>query len=103
MALDEYTVSDSAGSVALKGTHGYRYTKTGDDAKETDKDANGNPLTSESGTLDPYTFWVQSKKEGDKAKAHPVKIVMPLGGFESGLFRFPKIGEQVLVDNNGAN
>jgi hypothetical protein len=45
---------------------------------------------------DPYTFFA-STDVATPGLPHKVKIVMPLGGLESGLFRFPKVGEKVLV------
>jgi hypothetical protein len=42
----------------------------------------------------PYVFYVRNPAGGDDLD---VKLVMPLGGAESGLYRSPKVGESVLV------
>ena len=44
-----------------------------------------------------YAFYVTIGIESSKITVVTVKIVMPLGGADSGLFRFPRVGEQVLV------
>ena len=41
----------------------------------------------------PYTFTASIPN----SEAVPVKMVMPLGGVKSGLYRSPKVGEKVLV------
>jgi hypothetical protein len=42
-----------------------------------------------------YQFYVDIAEGGSLAT--PVNMVMPMGGPEAGLFRFPRVGEQVLV------
>jgi hypothetical protein len=44
----------------------------------------------------PYEFYAQSGSNTPEC----VKIVMPFGGRETGFYRYPKIGEKVLVDDN---
>jgi hypothetical protein len=46
----------------------------------------------------PYQFYAKS---GDNT--YVINIIMPLGGKESGLFRYPKAGEQVMVDQDSDN
>jgi hypothetical protein len=46
----------------------------------------------------PYQFYAT-----DSDGVHSINIVMPLGGKESGLFRFPKINEVVIVDQDSDN
>ena len=45
----------------------------------------------------PYTFCAYSGEQDLEQNRHVVQIVMPLGGVESGLFRYPNPGEKVLV------
>jgi hypothetical protein len=52
----------------------------------------------------PYQFHAKKAKEEDekdKEKTYVINIVMPLGGKENGLFRYPKTGEAILVDDDG--
>jgi hypothetical protein len=47
---------------------------------------------------DPYRFWATAAPNVlTKAEAHEILMTMPLGGARSGLYRYPRIGEQVLV------
>jgi hypothetical protein len=46
----------------------------------------------------PYQFYAT-----DDTTISVVNILMPLGGKESGLFRFPKAGESIMVDQDGDN
>jgi hypothetical protein len=80
MTVTEYTVSDASGSI-----------------------------TNQAGKIvgipgDPFHFYVPNpaKNTDDKQEFFlTVQIVMPLGGRESGLFRYPRVGEKVLVGNEG--
>jgi hypothetical protein len=77
MDINEYTVCDKNGNSGstIKG----KYVTAGDN----------------------YTFYV---KLPDKTAGTAVKIMVPMGGPQSGFFRFPRIGEKVLVcqaQNNG--
>jgi hypothetical protein len=47
----------------------------------------------------PYEFYAKETK--DAAQTRVIQLVMPLGGKESGLFRYPKDGEAILVDDDG--
>ncbi|MDR2759473.1 MAG: hypothetical protein LBB78_08830 [Spirochaetaceae bacterium] len=64
----------------LTGTHGYFY------RENTQKD--------------PYHFWAV-EMPNTAIPAHSVTMVTPMGGVQSGLYRYPKIGEQVLVACEG--
>jgi hypothetical protein len=55
-------------------------------------EVNGNATEARS---DDYTFYALVNGATTKSE---VKLVMPLGGMQNGLYRFPKIGEEVLVD-----
>jgi hypothetical protein len=46
----------------------------------------------------PYQFYA---KDSGKA-VHVVNLLMPVGGKETGLYRFPQLEERVVVDNDGA-
>jgi hypothetical protein len=62
-------------------------------------DNNGN--TNNVGTIssvDAYTFYAKIARDGrDKRQ---IKMALPVGGDTSGLYRFPRIGEKVLVDKD---
>jgi hypothetical protein len=47
-------------------------------------------------TNNPYQFYATTNT-ADNEKKVVVTIVMPLGGVQSGLFRFPRVGESVMV------
>ena len=51
----------------------------------------------ESGKKDPYHFWAVENPTDTVVPAYQITMVLPLGGRYSGLYRYPKIGEQVLV------
>ena len=56
-------------------------------------------IVSTKGTIqakDMYTFYAVMVDKTDKQE---VAIVLPIGGPQSGLYRFPRVGEKVLVDN----
>ncbi|MDR2102850.1 MAG: hypothetical protein LBP42_01965 [Treponema sp.] len=67
------------------------------------------------GRTDPYSFYATRTirvpildAEGnptgnfqDAQDAHEVKVVMPLGGIRGGFFRFPQVGDMVLVGRTG--
>ncbi|MDR1353785.1 MAG: hypothetical protein LBK05_10940, partial [Treponema sp.] len=73
----------------LDGTCAYVYK-----AVKPPKDAE--PSEEQQFVRDPYRFWaVEEPNMG--LKAHEVTLIMPLGGVYSGLYRYPKIGEQALV------
>ncbi|MDR0722269.1 MAG: hypothetical protein LBF75_05680 [Treponema sp.] len=72
MTVHEYTVSDEQGSTENK--KGEIVAKQGD----------------------PFSFYVYNSNDSANP-AIAVRIVMPLGGTESGLFRYPRVGEKVLV------
>jgi hypothetical protein len=64
-------------------------------------DADGIVPEDKKGTIvhpldEPYKFYIVVSSTPTQ-----VQIVMPLGGTESGLFRFPRVGEQVLVQSEG--
>jgi hypothetical protein len=64
----------------LIGTHAYMYK----DAANTQKD--------------PYRFWaVEIPDQEGTLEAFEIIMVIPLGGAYSGLYRYPRIGEEVLV------
>ncbi|MDR2404739.1 MAG: phage baseplate assembly protein V [Spirochaetaceae bacterium] len=77
-------------------------------ATYTVSDAEGN-TTEQAGKIvgiskDPFRFYVSNPDKEPKDNQEPflkVQIVMPLGGREAGLFRFPRVGEQVLVGTEG--
>jgi hypothetical protein len=81
MDVKEYTVSDATGEIS--------------------GDNEGKILVVS--PEDPYRFYVRNPVyfNADPPDGTPafltVQIVMPLGGKESGLFRFPRVGEKVLV------
>ncbi|MDR2743031.1 MAG: hypothetical protein LBB98_12885, partial [Treponema sp.] len=80
MNVDEYTVSDEQGKSEEK-KRGTIVTKQGD----------------------PFIFYVKNTNTNTDITSTPaleVKISMPLGGTESGLFRYPRVGEKVLVVTN---
>ncbi|GHV46785.1 hypothetical protein AGMMS49546_35410 [Spirochaetia bacterium] len=82
MELIDGIVSDKDGDILKeKGKHSYYVT--------------------EADVKDPYRFYVKGNKEltvdGQQTTVYQVQMVSPLGGTESGLFRFPKVGERVLV------
>ncbi|GHV83486.1 hypothetical protein AGMMS50212_08260 [Spirochaetia bacterium] len=103
LKLNEWKVTDADGATINKvGTYGYY--------------KNGK-------VNNPYMFYVAENPDArvlqtgimltplpvlDLAKSktarviHDVKIIMPLGGETSGLYRYPKIGEMVLVASDGA-
>ncbi|MDR2758061.1 MAG: hypothetical protein LBB78_01635 [Spirochaetaceae bacterium] len=91
MTVVEYTVSDENGNVF--------------DANINDE--NGNIIIAKNtGKIvkkpdDPFVFYV--KNPAQENAALEVKIVMPLGGAESGLFRYPRVGEMVLVGTENAD
>jgi hypothetical protein len=47
----------------------------------------------------PYEFY--AKKTSRDQNTYVIQLIMPLGGKESGLFRYPKDGETILVDMGG--
>jgi hypothetical protein len=65
--------------VSLIGNHEYVYK---DDAKS---------------QKDPYRFWAAEAPDQAKPAVHQIVMVMPLGGAMSGLYRFPRVGEEVLA------
>lgn len=71
MTVSECTVSDSSGAIDTAAYVGTIVTK---------QDA-------------PFTFYIQ----GPANTPQEVKIIMPLGGTQAGLFRYPRVGEKVLV------
>ncbi|MDR2663877.1 MAG: hypothetical protein LBC31_12865 [Treponema sp.] len=77
----EMTVTDSQESTTNQGTQCY--------------------VTEPSGEINPYLFYA-SKTPNPASSADPQKVsmVLPLGGDLSGLYRFPKVGEKVLVLTN---
>jgi hypothetical protein len=79
MTVTEYTVSDAEGNTAESKFIG------------TIVGVPGNP----------FVFYVRNP--GTPGQPLEVQIVMPLGGTESGLFRFPRVGEQVLVGTETAS
>jgi hypothetical protein len=86
MTVNEYTVSDTDGKIS--------------------GDNEGKILVSPE---DPYRFYVRNPvfSTDDPPDGTPafliVQIIMPLGGKESGLFRFPRVGEKVLVGTETAS
>ncbi|MDR2105580.1 MAG: hypothetical protein LBP51_07500 [Deferribacteraceae bacterium] len=56
------------------------------------------------GKKDPYKFYAALEPAAGTATraAQVVSIVMPLGGDQSGLYKFPRIGEKVLVAHDSA-
>jgi len=62
-----------------------------------EKDKNGKMITKDVTVKDPFTFYASSDIG---VKVNDVRIVMPLGGAESGIFRQPQIGEKILVNKN---
>jgi hypothetical protein len=50
----------------------------------------------------PYQFGAKIQPTESKETSKTVNILMPIGGKETGLFRYPKVGERVVVDNDGA-
>jgi hypothetical protein len=87
MTLLEYTVTDAGGKTSNKVNN-----------KEVLKGTIV-PVT-ENGVKNPYRFYALNSTNTDGIQ---VNIVMPLGGEESGLYRFPKVGEKVLVAYNDTN
>ncbi|MDR2663472.1 MAG: hypothetical protein LBC31_10800 [Treponema sp.] len=91
MTLLKMTVTDSQGRTIeppkseggsdtdLTGTYAYVYKDTAQTQK------------------DPYRFWAIEIPDQSDAEAHEVAMILPLGGVHSGLYRYPKIGEQVLA------
>ncbi|MDR1030657.1 MAG: hypothetical protein LBL76_07275, partial [Treponema sp.] len=77
---------NDTGPKNLAGTHGYVYFE-------------GEPIQK-----DPYSFWALEVPNPTDADTRPYRVTMvsPLGGPLSGLYRYPKIGEQVLVGRQGA-
>ncbi|MDR3160113.1 MAG: hypothetical protein LBU28_00685, partial [Spirochaetaceae bacterium] len=53
--------------------------------------------------LYPYQFYATENTWDTATDRIVINIVMPIGGAETGLYRFPKIGESVLVDEDDAN
>jgi phage baseplate assembly protein gpV len=52
--------------------------------------------------IEPYIFYASSfPNTGGNETLKQVRMVLPLGGYQTGLFRFPKIGEKVLVMATG--
>jgi hypothetical protein len=49
----------------------------------------------------PYQFYAKEKTEATQTKV--VNLVMPIGGKETGFFRYPKAEENILVDDDGAS
>jgi hypothetical protein len=49
----------------------------------------------------PYEFYavemIRGKDSVSETQSHEVSMVLPIGGVESGLFRFPRVGDKVLV------
>jgi hypothetical protein len=104
MTITRMTVTDSYGQIAiytedgtmvrdLRGSHGYCYDGT------------------EKGAPDSYRFWaigVPNIIYGDPEslaatlRPHKITMTMPLGGVFSGLYRYPKIGETVLICRTAA-
>jgi hypothetical protein len=52
------------------------------------------------GKKDPYTFYAVTANGTDK---QDITLVLPVGGELSGLFRFPRVGEKVLVEMGGTS
>jgi hypothetical protein len=81
--------------------------------KRTVSDEKGNTFSSPGGTQDitgtiqakgnnPYIFYVQHAQTVNGVtvlSADTVNIVLPVGGSVSGFYRFPRVGENVLVEN----
>ncbi|GHV91027.1 hypothetical protein AGMMS50268_15300 [Spirochaetia bacterium] len=74
MDIKDYTVTDADGKINTK--------------KGTVVLADNNP----------YRFYIDS--QDDKGKQTQVNLILPLGGEQSGLYRFPRVGEKVLVVYN---
>jgi hypothetical protein len=55
-------------------------------------------VNSRKSETDRFTFCAKDSSSEEQ----DVKIVMPLGGSESGLFRYPKVGEKVLVSQSSS-
>jgi hypothetical protein len=49
----------------------------------------------------PYSFY--AKKAENDPNTYVIQLVMPLGGKENGLFRYPKVGEKILIDDDGGS
>jgi hypothetical protein len=67
---------------------------------ETTPDPNLTPADSETVIPDPYLFYASETLIWTKDQTVPAKeiqMVQPLGGSQSGLYRFPRVGEDVLV------
>ena len=77
MTVSECTVSDSNGAIDTAAYVGTIVTKNGA----------------------PFTFYIR----GTENQPQEVKIIMPLGGTQAGLFRYPRVGEKVLVGVEGAS
>ncbi|MDR2633689.1 MAG: hypothetical protein LBC51_08735 [Treponema sp.] len=73
----EMTVTDREGKTAgLEGTYGY---------------------VSNTGRDDPYRFYASESPDNPSQEGHEIIMTLPLGGDLSGLYRFPRIGEKILV------
>ncbi|MDR0554223.1 MAG: hypothetical protein LBG76_05420 [Treponema sp.] len=73
--------------------------------ERTVSDKNGNTGDPVIGTLcpvdnDPYRFYV---KIDQNTPVRIIKMVLPVGGIESGLYRFPRVGEKVLIGVEGSS
>ena len=77
MTVSECTVSDSSGAIDTAAYVGTIVTKKGA----------------------PFTFYIR----GTENQPQEVKIIMPLGGTQAGLFRYPRVREKVLVGVEGAS
>ncbi|MDR1251192.1 MAG: hypothetical protein LBK62_03395 [Treponema sp.] len=51
-------------------------------------------------TINNYAFYALPAGEQDKSKTKQVQVTMPVGG-DMGLFRFPRVGESVLIGQIG--
>ncbi|MDR2521624.1 MAG: phage baseplate assembly protein V [Spirochaetaceae bacterium] len=87
MAIREQTVCDAAGNISVKDSKGQETVK-----------GTLQPVDS-----NPYRFYA-GVADGDAIQPKTgitVQMVLPVGGDTSGLYRFPRVGEQVLVEVGG--
>jgi hypothetical protein len=52
---------------------------------------------------DPYRFYASASPSATNPEVKQVTLVLPWGGDNSGAYRYPKIGEDVLVASQGTN
>jgi hypothetical protein len=96
MAVNEMTVTDSLGQISEKGADGNVIDLTGSYGKYVDSDTGKN---------DPYHFYAMTAPytvDNPPPDTNPVKplaiqMVLLVGGPLSGVYRYPKIGERILV------